>query len=336
MDKNQNDEELNPNSQDIDEESPENIFSKIKVVKNRVLKLSRNVDESKEKVDTDSKAVAANRQKSEEDAKIISAKRETAEEAVEKIEKNKSLIQTQVEEIGTLLQQARDDQKTTAALAGKATSLEESLTQRETKLTELKTDFDEIIKKSTKDYNVLFQTVEGLLPGATSAGLASSFEKRKNEFRRSKELWSMWFGLSLVSLFAVAAFDLSGIVDFQAIKAWPDMSLYLVKKLPFAIPIIWAAIFTGRHHWLASRLEEEYAYKQAISSSFEGYKKQMQDISSENEQSTALATLCDNVLKTLAVPPGTIYDKKQKDITPLNAIADASKNLVTELPVTKE
>lgn len=44
----------------------------------------------------------------------------------------------------------------------------------------------------------LAQTIEGLLPGATSAGLSSAFRERKNSFKLSIRLWASVFVASIL------------------------------------------------------------------------------------------------------------------------------------------
>jgi hypothetical protein len=64
------------------------------------------------------------------------------------------------------------------------------------------------------------------------------------------------------------------------------------------------------------RLEEDYAYKEAISRAFEGYKREMEKIVvGDVANPTPLMKLCMSVLSAIAERPGRIYDGKPEDIT---------------------
>ena len=96
---------------------------------------------------------------------------------------------------------------------------------------------------------------------------------------------------------------------------------YFIVRLPFAIPIVWLAIYAGRRHSQALRLEEDYAHKEALSKSFEGYKKQIADIEEELENKDATLNLIERTLEALALHPGRIYQGKHEDISPVHSLA---------------
>jgi hypothetical protein len=86
-------------------------------------------------------------------------------------------------------------------------------------------------------------------------------------------------------------------------------------RLPIMAPLIWLAIYAGRNYMNSLRLEEDYAYKEAISTAFEGYKREMEKIAGGDAVSLAPITiLCTNVLRAIAERPGRIYEGKQQDI----------------------
>ncbi len=81
-------------------------------------------------------------------------------------------------------------------------------------------------------------------------------------------------------------------------------------RLPILIPVVWVAIYAGRNYMLSVRLEEDYAYKEAISIAFQGFAREMQNITQLDEKVSPVKTLCDNVLRAIAERPGRIYDGK--------------------------
>jgi hypothetical protein len=87
-------------------------------------------------------------------------------------------------------------------------------------------------------------------------------------------------------------------------------------------------------------MEEEYAFKATISTSFEGYRRQMADVSKDLAPDSPLARFCIDTLTTISRPPGRIYDKDGKAPAPGSAAAEtvapivdsASKVLGTKPP----
>ena len=73
---------------------------------------------------------------------------------------------------------------------------------------------------------------------------------------------------------------------------------------------------------LSLRLEEDYSYKEVLSRSFEGYKRELSDVEVTDTE-TPLSILCSNILESISEPPGRIYDKKHRDFTPLNAVLES-------------
>ena len=91
-------------------------------------------------------------------------------------------------------------------------------------------------------------------------------------------------------------------------------------------PVVWLAIYAGRNYMMSLRMEEDYAYKEAISTAFEGYKREMEKITAdENQNPTPLTILCTNILSAIAERPGRIYEGKQRDINLVGEIQDLAE-----------
>jgi len=101
-----------------------------------------------------------------------------------------------------------------------------------------------------------------------------------------------------------------------------------LHRLPFLIPLVWLAIHSARQSSFATRMEEEYAFKATISTSFEGYRRQMAELSRDLAPNSPLARLCADTLTTISTPPGLVYDKHRMDPTPGTAASDMVKPLV--------
>ena len=201
-----------------------------------------------------------------------------------------------------------------------AKSAENRVDEYEKKLVELHKVFTEMHTK-----------IEGLLPNATSAGLASAFRNQQTRFRNPQRNWLGAFVVTILLLLCAGFVGLPGFWPGATQENWDSILRHFVARLPIVVPLVWLGIYAGRNYMLALRVEEEYAYKEAISTAFEGYKREMSNISDAGSGAlTPIVSLCENVLRTLSQRPGLIYEGRHDDITPLaplsKTIADAAQN----------
>jgi len=162
--------------------------------------------------------------------------------------------------------QCEADALITKKLAEIATATENNIASYEARLAELEKTAAERLK-----------TIENLLPGATSAGLASAFDKRRGNFKGPQSRWQAVFITSLVGLFVIGCWEfiLLSLGDAAAQSAnelsWERLAVSLLRRMPLAIPLIWLAIHAAHKAALAQRVEEDYAFKETVSRAFEGY-----------------------------------------------------------------
>lgn len=239
----------------------------------------------------------------------ISEKLSAAQENSTNIETSKQTIQIITTEIEHIKGTAETDFQAIQELSEQSSEISETISNQKTSLKELLVAAEK-----------LKQTIENLLPGATSAGLASAFKERKESFKIPKILWGLVFVLSIISLLFIAYFDpissKNTVLDFEIIFQ------HIFIKLPFIVPIVWLAIYAGRRHGQALRLEEDYAHKETLSKSFEGYKNQLIEIEVSSDEKQSTLNLIDRTLEALSLHPGRIYQGKHEDITPLNSITN--------------
>lgn len=240
----------------------------------------------------------------------ISAQLNTAQENSNNIESLKQAIQNTTTEIESIKGTAETNFQTIQELSQKSSEISKTISNQEATLEQLSIKAQE-----------LKQTIEDLLPGATSAGLASAFKDRKESFKVPKILWGSVFVLSVISLFLVAYLDP---ISFEKTTLnFETIFQHVFVKLPFVIPVVWLAIYAGRRHSQALRLEEDYAHKEVLSKSFEGYKNQLIEIEVDLDKKQSTLNLIDKTLEALSLHPGRIYQGKHEDITPFNSVTNA-------------
>lgn len=186
--------------------------------------------------------------------------------------------------------------------------------------------YEEEIKRQTVSFSDMQVKLEGLLPHATSVGLASAFHVQKARFSKPQPYWLGLFVAAIAALLVAAGIGLPA-----ASETWDAILRHFVNRLPIVAPLVWLAIYAGHHYNMALRMEEDYAFKEAVSTAFEGYKREMLAIpASAGSDVSPLVTLCENVLRALAERPGRIYDGKTDVVTPLTPAASVLKDMIAE------
>lgn len=131
----------------------------------------------------------------------------------------------------------------------------------------------------------LFTRIESLLPGATSAGLASSYKTLKDNFEKPISNYTRaFYGAMLALLLGGLALVIDNLtlwpfhIELSRAAGWEEMLRTLLTRLPVIIPVVWFAIFSATRRSQYERLQQEYAHKEAFASSYESYKKQLQEL----------------------------------------------------------
>lgn len=177
------------------------------------------------------------------------------------------------------------------------------------------------LKELVSQYHELDAQVRSLLPGATSAGLASSFNARASEFDKSVRNWEIISVVSLVGLCVYALFFGDSLIARIDPNAPAVTAVLLLTKTMIALPLVWLALFAGRRGGILKRVREDYRYKADLATAFEGFKTQLSDI--PPEEKSQRVGLSETVLGILSAQPGRLYDAKHQEVTPFSAIADA-------------
>lgn len=175
----------------------------------------------------------------------------------------------------------------------------------------------ERLAKSEREHNRRYaawnEEIRGLLPSATSAGLAHAYATLKNSFERPIKVASGVFygavGLliasSLILLVEKADFTQGFYVEFIAARDWLGALKAFVQRLPFYAPVVWLAYYASKRRSEFQRLQQEYAHKEAIASSYESFKRQVSELGEQGGElskmllATAIEAISKNASSTL-------------------------------------
>lgn len=195
-------------------------------------------------------------------------------------------------------------------------------------------DFEESQKLK---YKTLNEEIESLLPGATSAGLATAYRDLKNSFKKPIENASRIFYISIASLVAF-----SFILTIESLELWSikftkydDLKNVLnsiIYKLPIYVPIIWLAYFSSKRRSEYQRLEQEYAHKEALAASYHSYKKQLEDLASDD--TSILEDLISKTIHAISHNASATLDGKHGDKTPIHELSEKTVDKIGELAKT--
>lgn len=204
-------------------------------------------------------------------------------------------------------------------LDGQYTAHEES---HSAQMSKLKTDFENLTNEINKTYTELKNRIESLLPGATSAGLASAFKGRKDKIEESKGWWIVGAILSSITLIAFGVCSLFGWMPTQG------FILSVAGRSVIIVGLVFIEEFCRRNYNVATRLSEAYAYKEVLATSYLGYKEQMEEIpmprKGDQEPDKGHSVLMQTLLEKLREDPGKDVFDKERQIIGLPGFLDAA------------
>lgn len=165
-------------------------------------------------------------------------------------------------------------------------------------------------KEHRTRHDAMFAKVEALLPGAASAGLASAYKTMKDSFATSVSRYTRAFygalGLLLVGGLTVVTDSVSfSPLQIKLVQShdWQEMLRSMLTRVPVIIPLVWIAVFSATRRSQYERLQQEYAHKESLASSYESYKKQLQDlkVNAEELQQALIAKAIDAIAYNASV-----------------------------------
>ena len=290
----------------------------IEELKAAVEAIAGEATERKSSIDADSAAIQQAKTKVEADAKSITQAKANVDQLGAGLKAIADTADQKVETVGSLR----------TALEGLS---KEWTGKFESEFGRSKESFTAAQQRRAREHEALTKQIEGLLPGATSAGLASAFRERKNDVGRFKWFWGLMVLVAAAGLIVVGIYTIKNPPNIQ--MKFYDFMIYILTRSSIIAGIILIEEFSRRHFNIISRLTETYAYREVLSSSFEGYKKQMEAVELETTINTseidsagkevkrtipikATAKLSDKLIENLAVDPASIYEKEKPISTP--------------------
>ncbi|MFB2685940.1 hypothetical protein ACE02B_12130 [Shewanella mangrovisoli] len=184
---------------------------------------------------------------------------------------------------------------------------------------------DQFKKVQEEKYKALNDEIESLLPGATSAGLATAYHDLKVSFDNPIKNYSRLFYGSILFLIAVAFVSVTQefgwfYVKFVNVTDLTNLFSNILYKLPLVIPVIWLALFTSKRRSETLRLQQEYAHKEALAKSYQNFKTQIEAL--DQSEPELMKKLLSSAIDAVSKNASDTLDKKHGDKTPVHEGVD--------------
>lgn len=137
-------------------------------------------------------------------------------------------------------------------------------------------------------YKNLEKQIKGLLPKAMTAGLSSAYINKVGDEALTRWIMFVVFILSLLGM--------------GAIGIWVKADIWYMK-IVYSLPLFWLAIFSNKQVNLSKKIIEAYEHKKAVSQTFEGLSKQIENIQDEDIASELHVKLLQQTLEANSENP---------------------------------
>ncbi|NRA85927.1 MAG: hypothetical protein HRU28_00750 [Rhizobiales bacterium] len=247
---------------------------------------------------------------------------EENKDAIEILEKSSSESFNNIEEYVTEVYGEKDSEGVRdGGLQGKLNDYKIGLETQQKELTVHQQNIEDFRKIQEDNYEKLKTDIESLLPGAVSAGLASSYKDLKDEFKWPVYLNSAAFMICLVGVGGITFWSYT--TGNNTATSFLDRLSEYAFRLPMALAPLWLALYFSKRRSEAKRLQQEYAHKEAILKSYIGFKN---EIEKQDKLGAGDSKLMNDLLaaaiKAISINASDTLDKKHGDNTPVGEISE--------------
>lgn len=261
--------------------------------------------------------------------------KEVIAEAKTDSEANKETIETMLHEAEKQLHELKIFYKDVQGAENEDGKLSGGLKQE---IIDRKADLDSFKEQQQTRYKALNDQIEELLPGATSAGLATAYRAMRKSFSKPIKQYSYLFYSSVAVLTLttlVSSIDsfwtANEIIKFVDITDLSELLNSLIHKLPIIVPVLWLALFASKRRSEAQRLQQEYAHKEALAKSYQNFKTQIDNLNVPDKKEELMEKLLSAAIDAVAANASDTLDKKHGDKTPAHEGFDKTVSSLEKL-----
>ncbi|MDD4060553.1 MAG: hypothetical protein PHW08_07640 [Kiritimatiellae bacterium] len=188
--------------------------------------------------------------------------------------------------------------------------------------------YEKLFQEHESTYTSLKSKIEGLLPNALTAGLASAYQEKRIKEVEERDSAQQTFLRSIVamSILALLPVAFNGWLLFKHNNAIEELianfPFTVVLILPLYAPALWLAYAANKRVNQSKRLIEEYSHKEALSKTFEGLSTQIKQLEDSGLSGDLSVKLLYNIIKASAENPGELIKGFNKPDNPLVDVLD--------------
>ena len=195
---------------------------------------------------------------------------------------------------------------------------------------ETKQNFANTINEWSSQYDALKESVENLLPGAMSAGLAEAYKDKRKRETTSYRIGYFVFIMIIIVLIGFAS--IPGIVvansNLALIEAIKEAPMLTMTLSPVYAALIWLGIFQNKKLNLSKKLIEEYSHKEATAKTYAGLAKQIAEVGDDEMSKSLKIKLLEQTLNAAAQNPSECITNHEKSDNPIMSLLNMSSKWV--------
>jgi hypothetical protein len=182
--------------------------------------------------------------------------------------------------------------------------------QIDKKMSKLETDINDFISAGNSKHTELFSRIQESYESAIAVGLSKAYKIAKDAHKKSLNIWSIVLVVSICSMLFIPF-----LLEYYFIKnpiAGLDTLLQVLKRifsyLPFISPMVFLSYIASKNMNGYRRLYEEYLYKESLSLTYEGLKKEIEDLEKDAPNKILLEQLLSQTLVAAKSNPSIHLD----------------------------
>ncbi|WP_294052515.1 hypothetical protein [Thiolapillus sp.] len=218
-------------------------------------------------------------------------------------------IQGYCEEAQTAVTDAKDHEQSITELAEQAVTLEQDISTRLGDAQKATQKLDELSERAKE----VREELESLLPGATAAGLAQAYRKTKKQIEERMAKQFKLFGWGLAGLVGTL---ILGHFLLPPLPTEPGpLMIQLFSRAMLASPAVWFTWVVVRQYTYLSRLHTDYGFKEAVATSFEGFRRMMEELD-EADNKNLTSALSIKAIDIIGSDPDRLGTRHHGDDSP--------------------
>jgi len=186
---------------------------------------------------------------------------------------------------------------------------------------EVREQYQADLKKQQEAFEALTNRIEGLLPGATAAGLSFGSKEQKGAYRLPILISA---GVAVGVLLTLVIY---GMVTSEPVTEWSGALLHLISHVHIYGPGIWLVIIALRKLNQFNRLQQEYAHKETLANTYVGFSREVEKLPETDGSKAMREQLLSSAIASSSYNPSTTLDGAGHDERP--PVLDKIKEVLT-------